>query len=555
MKFDIGAIFGQIVAIYAKLPLAQKIALPLIIAGSMGAIIFVTNWANRPDYQVLFSGLEEGDAAAVVENLKDKKIGFRLRDEGRTIEVTPPEIVHELRLELAGMGLPKGGSIGFELFNENSLGRTGFVERVTLIRALQGELERTISSIEAVRNVRVHITKPEKTVFIKRQNPPTASVLLRLKAGKELTKPQIKGIASLVASSVEGLTPENVSILDHKGNLLNEHFDKDEEADGTDVTKLDYQRRIETAYVQRIETMLTEILGPGRAVARVTADVDFSRYEREEEAYDPAGQVTRSERRVEEKAGQSAEGGVPGVLSNLSNEPGLLAGPDENKDANARLESVRNYEISRAISKTVSAAGKILKLSVAVLVDGQYVEIPTEEKDEAGNPVAVKHYKPLTTEMMRKIENLVKQAVGFDPTRGDIVTVENIQFFEPTDTLEDVLQRAEMQDMIFRGLSWVLPAVFTLLFFFIVLKPLINFLVNPTVAEVDLSRLLPAGIEELEAEMEAERSRLSVLPDRDEPAVDIEEIEALLSENSRLVKENPQQAALLIRYWLNEGRI
>jgi len=554
MKFDIGAIFGQFVALYARLPLAQKIAIPLLIASSMATIVFVARWANHPDYQVLFSGLEDGDAGAVVERLKDKKIGFRLRDEGHTVEITPPGLVHELRLDLASAGLPKGGNVGFELFNESTLGRTGFVEKITYVRALQGELERTISSITAVRSVRVHITSPERSVFAKRDVLPTASVVLKLKAGEELTPQQIKGMANLIAGSVERLTPDNVTILDAKGTLLNEKRDTDA-MNGVDLTRIEYQRKIGMNYAKQIETMLAEILGPGKAVARVTADVDFSQYEKEEEAYDPGGKVVRAERSTEEAGGLSAEGGVPGVVSNLTNTPELLTAPDNSKNKNLKKENLTNYEISRAISKTIAAVGKLQKLSVAVLVDGQYATVATGQVAADGKPIVEKHYKPLTAEMMRKIENLVKQTVGFDGTRGDTVSLENIEFIAPDTSLDEVLVKAEDQQKIFTLLSYALPALFILLFMLIVLRPLVRFLVSPTDAEVDLSRLLPAGIEELEAELEAERSRITSVPDVMTPGIDIEELQGLLAENSRVVKENPQQAALLIRYWINEGKV
>lgn len=554
MKFDIGAIFGQIISLYTRLPLSQKIALPFLIAASMGAIIFVSRWAGRPDYQVLFSGLEQSDAASVVEYLKEQKVAYRIRDDGGTIDVSPPEMVHDLRLQLSAAGLPKGGTVGFELFNENGLGRTGFTERVTLIRAVQGELERTIMSIEAVKAVRVHITNPERSVFTKKDVLPTASVVMRLKAGKELSGEQIKGITYLVSNSVERLKPENVTILDSHGNLLSDRREE-EKMNGVDMTRIEYQRSIESAYVKRIETMLGEVLGAGKAVARVTTDLDFSKYEKEEEVYDPSGRVTRSERAMEEAGGSSAaEGGVPGVISNLGGKTNLAA-PDSSKSTSSHRENVKNYEISRAVSRTASATGKILKMSVAVLVDGQYVQVPTSETAPDGTPIYEKHYQPLPAEVVRKIENLVKQSVGFDPTRGDIVTVENIQFFEPDESLEHVMEQAELNDRVMRLGGWAMPAIFTLLFFFVVVKPLIKFITSPTEAEVDLSRLLPAGIQELEAELATERAKVSSMPDSvGGPAIDIEELENLLASNSKIVKENPQQAALLIRYWLNDGR-
>lgn len=550
MNFDIGAIFTQLVQLYVRLPLAQKIALPLLIAGSMGVIVFVSQWANQPDYAVLFSGMQEGDAAAVVERLKDQRIGFRLRDDGRTVEVSPPSMVHELRLEFAAAGIPKGKSTGFEIFDESTLGQTGFVEMLKAIRALQGELERTIRSIDAVRDVRIHITKPKRSVFVQRDVLPTASVLLRLKAGQSLTKSQVKGIANLVSNSVERLTSENVTIIDSQGNILNEQQDQEQMA-GADSSKLEYKTSIEASYARRIESMLAEILGPGKAVARVTAELDFSKYEKEEEAYDPGGQVVRSSRTIEEGAALGAQGGVTGVVSNLTNEPSLLSPPNSGDGSTRRKESLMNYEVSRAVSRTISESGSIERLSVAVLVDGKYQEAAAAAAEGAE---AEKSYKPLTNEMLKKIENLVKQSVGFDATRGDIVTVENIRFFEPDSSLEQVFAEAEGQEMI-RNWAETLAPYFLILALFFLVRPMVKFLVSPTEAEVDLSRLLPAGVEELEAELEAERSRMSSAQEMLEPSVDIEELEELLSENSRMVKENPQQAALLIRYWLNEGRL
>lgn len=553
MKWDIGAVFGQIVEGYLRLPLSQKIAAPALFVGLMGILMFVSNWASRPDYRVLYSGLSDADSAGIVEKLKDQKIGYRLTNDGKTIEITPPEMVDELKLEMASAGLPKGGSVGFEIFDTTKLGRTSVQEALDALRGLQGELERTISSIDAVKGVRVHITRPERSAFVKRDIQPTASVLLRLKVGAELTKQQIRGIANLVANSVERLTPDNVTILDSKGNLLNIKEETDE-LGGTEITRLEYKSKLEQSYVKQIESMLAGVLGQGKAIARVTADLDFSKFEKEEEIYDPASRVTRSERSIEEGSGTSAEGGVPGVLSNLTNDPGILTPPDSAKGGR-HSESVKNYEVSRAVSKTMSAPGRVQKLSVAVLVDGLYNSVSNGAKDAKGEAVTEKQYKPLAPEMIKKIENLVKQTVGFDSTRGDLVTVENIRFAEVDDRIEELLEKPSMFSIAGWVLNFVGPVIFILFFFFIIVRPLMRFVLSPTDAEVDLSRLLPAGLEELEAELEAERQKVSSMPAMQTHTVDIEELEGLLAENSRLVKENPQQAALLIRYWLNEGRM
>jgi flagellar M-ring protein FliF len=545
---DPSAVLSQLTASYLRLPLAQKIIFPLLIVASITGIIYVSKWASAPDYVVLYSDLKPTDSAAVIEALKNQKIKYEVRGGGDTIAVSPPEIVHELRISLAGEGIPKGGTIGMEIFDNLSLGATNFVEKRNFQRALQGELERTISSLEAIASARVHITQPEKSVFSKKGEVPTASVMLKLKGGGELDKKQIKGISNLVAGSVEGLTVDNVTIVDVYGNLLTSKEDG-EDALGIEATRLQYQREIEKGYAQQIELMLAKILGAGKAVARVSASMDFSSNEREEESYDPGGQVMRSERNVQEGAGSGQRGGVPGVVSNLTNDPNILSPQSATGDNSQRKEEVKNYEISRAVSKTSVPRGRLTKLAVAVVVDGTYEALPAEK--EGTEPV--KAFKPLAPEMLTQIENLVRGSVGFDSARGDTVTVENIPFYAPDSKEAAAMDSEAMHARIFKYLSYVGPIIFVLLFFFIAVKPVVKFLVTRTEAEVDLTRLLPTGISELEQELSQERTKAQI-PDF-VPAVDIEQLEELMSENSRIVKENPQQAALLIRYWLNDGRL
>jgi len=541
-SLDPGAILAQLTDSYVKLPLIQKIVFPLLIVASVTGIIYVSKWANKPDYAVLFSELEASDSGAVIERLKSQNIRYELRGDGSTIAISPAELVHELRISLASEGVPKGGVVGLEIFEVTNLGSTTFQERVKFLRAIQGELERTITAIEAVNSARVHITQPERTVFARRGGEATASVLLRLRAGGELDQRQIKGIANLVAGSVEGLNLENVTIIDVHGNLLTT---AEEDAEGMmlEATRLQYQREIERGYVQRVEQMLSRVLGPGRVVARVTADMDFSMNEREEESFDPGGGVVRSERTVEEGMGRNERGGIPGVISNMGDDPNLLAPPGAD-NSSSRRESVRNFEVSRAVTRTSSPRGRLNKLSVAVLVDGSI--------DGAGLEGDGGSYQPISADMLHQIESVVKSAVGFDSIRGDTLTVENIPFHSPENNFLAEMEKKEFHDLMFNILYRAGPVLFLLLFFFIVVRPLVKFLITPTEAEVDLSRLLPTGMKELEAELKSERKKPEV-PEFDD-SIDLEQLEELMAENSRIVQENPQQAALLIRYWLNDGR-
>ena len=546
---DLSAIIGQLTESYIKLPLVQKIVFPLLIIGSVSGIIFVSNWANQPDFSVLYSDLGPADSAAVIERLKEQKVKYQIQGDGSTISISPPEMLHELRISLAAEGVPKGGVVGLEIFDATNLGATTFQEKIKFMRAIQGELERTITSLDVVSSARVHITQPEKTVFSKRASRATASVMLKLRPGAELSKKQVKGISNIVSASVEGLENENVKIVDIFGNLLTPDDVEGEEL-GVEATRIQYQREVENGYVGRIEQMLSKVLGPGKVVARVTAELDFSMNEREEESYDPGGQVVRSERQIEEGAGGSQRGGVPGVVSNLSSDPEILAPPGAG-NSSSRKEHLKNYEVSRAVVKTTSPRGRLQRLSVAVLVDGSHGSAAAEGGAEGAEVAPA--FEPLDSEVLNQIEDIVKSAVGYDPVRGDTVTVENIPFFTPEDTFSEVLDAKATQDMIFNVIFRAGPLLFVLLFFFLIVRPLVKFLITPTEAEVDLSRLLPTGMEELESELDAERARAAV--PQIEPTVDLNQLEEIMAENSAVVKENPQQAALLIRYWLNDGRL
>jgi len=567
-SFDLSASFAQVIDAYLKLPLNQKILFPFLLAISVWAIVFVAQWANKADYAVLFSDLESADAGAVVERLKTMKVAYEVRGDGRTVAISPPDMVHELRLQLTSEGIPSKGTVGWEVFDGVSLGLTQQQEWSLRIRAKQGELERTIAALEAVQAVRVHISEPENRGFGKNEQEATASVLLRLRAGGELDRKQIKGIANLVAGSVQGLKRENVTIIDSNGNPLTQSDEeRKNEFDGGESYRIEYQKTVERGYIDRIEQMLQKVLGPGKAVARVTADIDYSSSEREEESYDPGGQVIRSERTIAEGSGASQRGGVPGVTSNLSNDPNLLSPPKSDGENSKRSESVKNYEVSRAIIKSVAPRGSVVKLSAAVLVDGTYEEPtsapesatpsdkPSEEAPAEGKEATPqkKVFKPLDAETLTRIEGIVKGAIGFDLNRGDSVTVESIPFYQPDQSIEDSLKSAEMWQNIFGIASRILPALFVFIFIWAFVRPLLNFILTPSEAEVDLNRLLPQGVLELEKELEGERSKATI-PEF-EPTIDLEQLEELMSENSRIVKENPQQAALLIRWWLNDGRL
>jgi flagellar M-ring protein FliF len=325
--------------------------------------------------------------------------------------------------------------------------------------------------------------------------------------------------------------------------------------------------------------MLAKVLGPGKVVARVTAELDFSSSEKEEESYDPGGRVIRSERSVEEGSGTEQRGGVPGVVSNLSNDPRAMEQQEGVTEQNSRKENVKNFEISRAVTRSAQARGKLIRLSAAVLVDGKAIEAP--ELDAEGKPTGKvnKSYEALPPEMLSQVEGIVKSAVGFDSTRGDVVTVENVPFFTPDESLQAELAKAHQTDQYLKFGGMMVPIVALALFVLFVLRPLVKFLTTTSQQEYDLSKLLPNELLQADAPATSatgERQQIADSSETEEeavndsevaeaskksgitglePSIDLEQFEEVVAENVRLVKENPQQAALLIRYWLNDGRI
>jgi flagellar M-ring protein FliF len=388
------------------------LATTVLVAGGIAA---VTLLSGNVEWAPVFTHLGSDDAGLIAQKLKELKIPFQV--EGSALLV-PRDRVQALRLELAGLGLPRGGGIGFELFDKRTLGQTDFTQKLNYRRALMGELARTISSLAAVERARVHLALPERTIFASRQQPASASVVVKLRAGQSLGRGQVQGIVHLVSSAVEGLKPENVTVIDEEGRLLWRS------RGGSESAAAQTHDEAERALERRAAEMLERVVGAGRAVVRVTADVDLERRETTVEDYDPEVQVLRSEQHTRETLGgaQSATGvgGVPGASANAAGagaSPPVRLATSTTAAPAARESAVRNYEIKRTTQRTVLAAGRIRKLSVAVLVDGKY-----EEKD------GKRMYLPREPSELQKLEELVKSAVGFQAARGDQLAVKSIPF-------------------------------------------------------------------------------------------------------------------------------
>jgi flagellar M-ring protein FliF len=423
--------------------------------------------ANRTDYRPLFSNLTSEDAGEIVSKLKEQKIPYRIEADGKAIMV-PSDKVYDLRLSMASDGLPQGGGVGFEIFDRKNFGMTEFVQKLNYQRALQGELSRTISQLSGVDQARVHLAIPEKSLFKDDEKTPTASVVIKMKSAGMLRESEVQGIVHLVASSVEGMDPEKVTVLDSRGKVLSKAGNSDSTGKMT-TAMLEMQRTYEKSVEDRLQSLLDRAVGTGKSVAKVSASFDFKQVEKFEERYDPESTVVRSEQRREEKLGTvTAATGVPGVQGNIGRTPAVPGGgPGQEGSKN---DETMNYEISRSTARIIEPVGALAKISVAVMVDGKYQGTPGAEG------AAQTKYTPRTPDELQKIDALVKSAVGFNAERGDQVTVANIPFQDSTGVEGDTAA-AWWHAPIFMALlkNGLIGFGFLVLMFFVI-RPLLNIL-------------------------------------------------------------------------------
>lgn len=387
------------------LPGPRKMVLAIVAVLIMASLMTFVYFSNQEDYRVLFSNLAGEDASAIVTKLKEKKVPYQISASGATISV-PSEQVSELRLELAAAGIPHGGGVGFEIFDSKVFGATEFEQQMNYRRALQGELSRTINSLDEIQQNRVHIVIPKESLFIEQQKKPTASVTIKFKAGRKLKESQIDGIAHLVASSVEGLSADEVMIVDSQGNILSKKQGDSKQA-RLSSSQIEHQRNIEKEMANQIQTLLESVVGQGRAVVRVNAELDFRLREKTEETYDPESPVVRSSQKQMDKAIGPAPLSKPGADKVES------SGPEKEK-----TEETVNYEINKTVSKTVMPTGEIKKISIAVLVDGIY------QKNDKGAAT----YQERPKKELESFEDLVRKSAGLNAQRGDQVVVSSMPF-------------------------------------------------------------------------------------------------------------------------------
>lgn len=404
--------------ILASLSMRQRIVIGIVIAAVLCGIYGVIHWHKESDFKPLFSGVAPEDAAAIVQKLKESGVDYRLPENGGSVLV-PSARLADLRLTMAAAGLPKSGRIGFELFDKTNLGATEFTEHINYRRALEGELERSVMSLAEVEQARVHITFPKESVFLEDQKPGKASVLVKTRPGARLSQQNVQAINHLIASAVEGLSPDAVSVLDMNGNLLGKPKPQDPtDGEGPSETALEYRHQVETDLLAKINATLGPLLGDNRFHAGISVDCDFSGGEQSEETYDPSHSVMVTSQRTEDSAGTATASGVPGTASTL---PRPTSRPGSGAKNTSRMTENITYQTSRTVKKTRLPAGTVRKISVAVLVDQDVTWQPGKNGME-------RILVPPTPEKLKVIHDLVAGVTGFSAERGDQLTVETLPF-------------------------------------------------------------------------------------------------------------------------------
>ncbi|HLU18560.1 MAG TPA: flagellar basal-body MS-ring/collar protein FliF [Pusillimonas sp.] len=549
---------SQAQALLARFPALgklQDLPRPVLLGAAsavVAAVVVLLLWSRGPEYSVLFSNVEDRDGGAIVAALGQMNIPYRMSDSGSAILV-PKDRVHETRLQLASQGLPKSGSVGFELLDNTRFGASQFTEQVTYQRALEGELSNSIASLHAVQQARVHLAIPRESLFVRERQEPTASVLLNLYPGRTLTDAQVAAIGWLVSSSVPRLNAENVSVVDQNGRLLSAPSGEA----GAEGTRRNFINDLEQRTVQRILTLVTPLVGAGNVRAQASADVDFSQREQTSEVYRPNQEPGQAAVRSKQTSGSEQHNvlppqGVPGALTNQPPpnavapislpppappaQPGAQQGANplstQGKDeapavpTNTRHDATINYEVDRTISHVKEATGKLRRLSVAVVVNYR--------PDEDG--VA----QPLPPEEIENLNRLVKDAMGFSEERGDTLSIVNSRFTPDTPASVPVWEDPDYLDLGMQLLRYLLIALAAWFIWRKIVKPYFAHLASRQEAVLQAAQENAANRDAAAQAAAAAARRAS----------EISRYEDNLGVARELAAKDPRAVAMVLRSWM-----
>lgn len=535
--------------VWSRLGKVQRIAIVGVTALLFAIFAAFMLWITRPDYRPLYTKLSPEDANRVVNMLQTEKVSYRLEDNGSTVLV-PADSVYDMRIKIAGEGNLVGQGIGFEIFDAVQMGQTEFVQRINYQRALQGELARTISEFPNVDSARVHLVIPQRSLFIEEQQSPSASVVVRLvDPSAKMSPREIKGMVNLMTMAVEGLDEGHVSITDSNGKVL---FAPEDETTGLNNAHLEYRLKLESSLEQRINELLSPVLGPGKMIAKVNATLDYSQRTIRREIYDPDTSVVRSEQRSEEQ--QTGRANLEGGSTDVNFRGDGLGGSLSSQEGNRESRTI-NYEINKEEHTIVGQMGEITRLTVAVAVDGTYTKTAEGSWE----------YTPRSEQELEQIRQLVANAVGFSAERGDTIEVSNMAFGESDIPVEPNAAEllAQFAERMGRPL---LIAFISFLFLMLVVRPLVLALVRPKVEAgevVEGLEGLPAAEEQYalyeaqEQEARAAEENAKALAESGEDSgyglesgLSLDDIKARALQ---LAERNIEQTVFVIRSWMKEG--
>ncbi|MFM0404941.1 flagellar basal-body MS-ring/collar protein FliF [Paraburkholderia aspalathi] len=556
---NLGGNFGQRLSGLAQMRGNPRAPLIFAVALLVAIVAGLFLWSRAPDYKVLYSNLSDRDGGAIITALQAANIPYKFSDAGGAILV-PAEQVHEMRLRLASQGLPKSGSVGFELMDNQKFGISQFAEQINYQRSLEGELERTVESISSVKSARVHLAIPKPSVFVRDKEAPSASVLVNLYPGRALDEGQVLAITHMVSSAVPDMPVKGVTILDQDGNLLTQPST----GSGLDASQLKYRQQIERNTQQRIDAILSPLFGSGNAHSQVSADIDFSHTEQTSENYGPNGNPQQSAIRSQQTStatemSQAGASGVPGALSNQPPQPASAPITASNGASGVtttpvsdRKDSTTNYELNKTVQHLEQPMGGIKRLSVAVVVN--YLRVV----DAKGHATM----QPVTADKLAQVTQLVKDAMGFDQARGDSVNLVNSPFTADVDPDADLpwWRTPDMIALAKQIATYLGIAAVALFLYFVMVKPALRRAFPPP--EPVAAAALPSPDEPvlLDGIPAAERAGAPTVAELES------DNELLALENSKhkyernlefarnIARQDPKIVATVVKNWVSDER-
>jgi flagellar M-ring protein FliF len=513
------------------------VALSVIIVASLATMII---WATKTRFEVLYTDLNRDDSKKIAQLLEDSRIPYNMSNDGKTIEI-PKEQVNKFRLEIATLGVNFSGTVGYEVFDKQSFGTTSFVQRVNKQRALEGELVKTIRHIRGINRARVHLTIPESSPFVSERKPPAASVVIELDRGVELTKAEVTGISHLVASAVEGMRPDAVVILDDRGKRLSEN--NGDALTANTSNRLALESELNRKYEQQIEQILSRVVGEGKVIAKVAVNLDFTESVSTETSFDGENTAVLSEvtNTQQLQGSRPSPQGIPGARANLPGEvpqPGI---PETRNDVNKEL-ATRNFNVPSKVTKSKNPTGSVSQITAAVMIDGKRVPYIGEDG------VAGTRYENWSEADLANFRAIVSSTLGINDKRGDLITIKNMEFAqEDLEAISAVMREQEQRELIKSIVKYSVIGLVIALFFFMVVRPFIQWVTDNTVETVE--DFLPRTLEELERVQANQK-----LPGLEDALPQIEEklnpekIEGnmLREKIISLVESNPSKAAQVI---------